>query len=275
MFKLGADPELFLQDRRTGEFVSAETRDGPLIPGTKAKPYEVKNGAIQVDGVAAEFNIDPSNTFEEFFGNISSVVGQMKGMIDKKREGLKLVPSPTATFNDAYFRSLPAHTLELGCEPDFNAYKNGEPNPRPQTNEAFRTGSGHIHMSWYSPGNFVDPNYKGHIEDCCIVAQQLDKYLLGASKYWDDDVKRRTLYGAPGSFRPKKYGMEYRPLSNAWLRSAETAHAVYYITLGVLRGMEQAKIDLERLYVPDDATKGIPYEVLGYVPEYFEKPKGL
>jgi hypothetical protein len=32
-----------------------------------------------------------------------------------------------------------------------------------------------------------------------------------------DDPKRRKLYGLPGEFRLPKHGIEYRPLSNAWL----------------------------------------------------------
>jgi len=268
-FKFGADPELFLKDRTTGQFISAETRDGPLIPGTKARPYAVRNGAVQVDGVAAEFNIDPTDNFEQFFTNITSVVGQMKDMIIRKNPNASLVPTPTARFDKRYFDSLPAHTLELGCEPDFNAYKEGQANPRPQTTEPFRTGSGHVHISWLSEGNYADPNYKGHIADCCLVAQQLDKYLLGLSKSWDDDNIRRTLYGAPGSFRPKKYGMEYRPLSNAWLRNKDTIHKVFYTTLGVLRGLDSAKLDLEHKFAATTKPEEHMYPVLSFVPEYY------
>src|SRR6185369_6959931 len=32
-----------------------------------------------------------------------------------------------------------------------------------------------------------------------------------------DNPKRRRLYGLPGEFRLPKHGIEYRPLSNAWL----------------------------------------------------------
>jgi hypothetical protein len=54
-FKIGADPEFFLRDKATGKFVSAHG----LIPGTKRQPMKVDKGAVQVDGMALEFNIDP------------------------------------------------------------------------------------------------------------------------------------------------------------------------------------------------------------------------
>jgi hypothetical protein len=68
MILIGADPELFVFTR-SGKPVSAHD----LIPGTKYEPHEVGNGAVQVDGVAAEFNIDPAANEDEFFFNIAFV----------------------------------------------------------------------------------------------------------------------------------------------------------------------------------------------------------
>lgn len=228
----GADPELFLQNKR-GEFVSAETKDGPLIPGTKAQPYKVKGGAIQVDGVACEFNIDPANTFEEFFGNIYSVLGDLNKRIKKVDPGLKLVPQPTAWFSERYFSELTEKTRELGCEPDFSAYTM-EPNPRPQTDKPFRTGSGHIHIGWTNDQN---PHSQGHMLDCQMVVRELDRYLYPLSLTWDADKERQELYGKPGSFRPKPFGVEYRPLSNAWLKSKLTIFNVYSVTQAVVQSL--------------------------------------
>ncbi len=274
-FKIGADPELFLKkwsDRlNKWYYVSAETSDGPLIPGTKKDPYKVRKGAIQVDGVAAEFNIDPAKDMGEFINNISTVVRELKVRLDPKQ--IKLDPVPTATFRKKYFEELPDKVKELGCEPDFNANKDGQANPRPTTDKPFRTGSGHIHLGWYSPQNFVDPHYTGHIKDCCLVVKELDKYLLFASKDWDKDETRRSLYGAPGSFRPKPFGVEYRPLSNAWLKTPETVQTVYMIALGVIRGIDSGKFHIEReplTPVKDQSNTKIALRHLSqYLPEYF------
>jgi hypothetical protein len=239
-YLIGADPELFL--KKNNRFISVEDNNGPLIPGNKKSPYKVDGGAIQVDGVAAEFNINPSDNFNSFYKNIKDVVSCMRERLKNKDPEITLSATPTATFDRDYFFNLPKHTLELGCEPDYNAYNNGEPNPRPQTTEPFRTGSGHIHIGWT---NGMDPFSRGNMLDCCLVVKQLDKYLLKASLDWDTDNRRRKLYGAPGSFRPKSYGVEYRPASNAWLNSPISVQAVFYITLGVMRSVEKASFNLD------------------------------
>ena len=55
---VGADPELFLRDKKTGQLVAADINQ---IKGTKVTPYKVECGAVQVDGAAGEFNIDPAS----------------------------------------------------------------------------------------------------------------------------------------------------------------------------------------------------------------------
>ena len=267
--KIGADPELFVKFGK--DFISVEDNRGPLIPGTKAQPYEVKGGAIQVDGVAAEFNVNPSTTFKAFYGNTKSVLKDLQARMKKHNKKLSLAPVPTAFFKQDYFDQLPEHVKVLGCDPDFDAYQDGAPNPRPQTDKPFRTGSGHFHIGWYSPASHVDPFYQGHIEDCCLVAKQLDKYFLEAAKDWDKDKTRMELYGKPGTFRPKPYGMEYRAPSNAWLSSYESLRAAYYITLGVVRGMDSVELNL------NDDTKGygdthserVISKLAKYIPEVY------
>ena len=240
MFKIGADPELFL--RRTTEkgykkFVSAETEEGPIIPGTKANPFKVPGGAIQVDGVAAEFNVNPADNYEEFFDNTKKVLTKLRETVKKHDKSLSLVATPTATFTAAYFNKLPKHTLMLGCEPDFNAYS-GKANDPPKTDKPFRTASGHVHIGWTNNAN---PTAEGHMMDCILVVKELDRYLHYASLDWDKDNKRRQLYGKIGAFRPKPYGLEYRVLSNAWLRSVDTIRTVYDITTKVMQSIDSGK----------------------------------
>ena len=72
---VGADPELFLA--KNGQFVSAHN----LLPGTKYEPFPVKSGAIQVDGMAAEFNIDPVENEDSFLSSLETVLTQLKSMV--------------------------------------------------------------------------------------------------------------------------------------------------------------------------------------------------
>lgn len=202
-FTIGADPEFFVA--RGGKPVSAHG----LIPGNKKNPMKVNKGAVQVDGMALEFNIDPAATQDEFVNNLDVVLKTILGMVP----GYEMFDQPVAEFGRIYIQKQPEEAKMLGCEPDYNAYT-ADVNPRPDAETPFRTASGHIHIGWT---NGVDPYDPGHFEACCTLSKMLDLRLGVPSLAWDKDKKRRQLYGQAGCFRPKPYGMEYRVLSNAWL----------------------------------------------------------
>jgi hypothetical protein len=203
----GADPELFVLNP-DGEFVSAEG----LIPGTKDKPYKVEGGAVQVDGVAAEFNIDPVTTFNDFKKNIHVVRKQLDAMLPK---GYTTVPVPTAKFTENQWAKVPPQSKVLGCSPDFNAWTK-KVNPSPRGEEGVRHAGGHIHIGWTNGATLADESYSNA---CVDLVRQLDWYLAGWSLFHDGGVERRTAYGKAGSMRFKPYGVEYRTLSNFWLKS--------------------------------------------------------
>jgi hypothetical protein len=234
-FKVGADPEFFVM--KDGKPVSAYG----LIPGTKEAPYVVPKGAVQVDGMALEFNILPSSSFTEFDNNMTSVMQSLMSMIPGYEVFAEQVclagqtitlPSSVAHFGEAYIESQCDEAKELGCMPDFDAYT-GEANPRPKGSTPFRTASGHVHIGWRD--KFVDPNDPGHFEACRTLAKALDIYLGMISLTWDRDKTRRQLYGKAGAFRPKPYGMEYRVLSNAWITDATLRKLVYHNTLEAVK----------------------------------------
>ncbi len=221
---IGADPELWLRDKTSGKIVSAHN----LMPGTKLEPYKVKYGAVQVDGVAAEFNIDPSYDSRTFVGYVQNVKSSILGFVGNNYE---LVEEPVALFEPGYFRGLPEVVRELGCNPDFNAWT-GQINKKPEGDHPvngnyMRTAAGHIHIGW---GQGFDPNDPTHFEDYRIIVKQLDYYLGIYSLMWDSDDRRRSMYGMAGSFRPKTYGVEYRPLSNVWLRSSKLQEWIWSAT---------------------------------------------
>jgi len=226
---VGADPELFMKNKETGEFVSAHG----LIPGTKHEPHKVPFGAVQIDGTALEFNIDPANTVEEFVHHIQAVKAQIADFVP----GYNVVAEPTAVYERTYFDwGIPGVSKELGCDPDFCAW-NLEVNPRPDPgNRPLRTAAGHIHVGWTSDMDVYD---RDHFRLCGKVARQLDYFLGIFSLKWDSDNTRRELYGKAGAFRPKPYGMEYRVLSNKWLTSEPLIRWVYNQTvMGVRLGLD-------------------------------------
>lgn len=221
-FKIGADPEFFV--KKFGKLHSAHG----LIPGTKEAPFKVPKGAVQVDGMALEFNIDPANDFTQFENNMTTVMDSIMGMIP----GYEVFVEPVADFGLDYIKAQPKEASELGCSPDFNAYTKMA-NPRPNADTPFRTASGHVHIGWTAEA--VDINNEGHLEACRALTKALDVYLGIPSLVWDNDDRRRSLYGAAGAFRPKPYGMEYRVLSNKWITSPVLRKLVYHNTMDAIK----------------------------------------
>ncbi|MDB4302054.1 hypothetical protein N9924_00655 [bacterium] len=232
---VGADPEVFMKREGKKFFQSAHGE----VPGTKDEPFVVDKGAVQVDGMALEFNIDPAKNREEFVDNLQAVMQQLGAMVPD----YELIAQPTATFTKAHMKKQPPEALDLGCEPDFNAWRNGAVNPRPDGAVNFRTGAGHIHIGWTKDVDIADPT---HMEACIWVTRQLDYYLGIPSLQFDKDTKRRKLYGKAGAFRPKSYGVEYRVLSNAWLRSPEMMNWVYDRVDQAIKAMMKGKYAFTR-----------------------------
>jgi len=205
MITVGSDPEIFVSDN-TGKIVSAHG----MIEGDKRAPFPVDKGAVQVDGMALEFNIDPSKSEREFCEYIQNVMGQLRDMIPAQHE---LEITPIANFGSEYINAQPLAAKRLGCEPDYNAYSR-RTNPKPSEESPFRTAAGHIHVGWGE--NMRGPR---HRNECCPFIKQLDLFLGVPSVLMDDCTQRREMYGKAGAFRPKTYGAEYRVLSNFWLKS--------------------------------------------------------
>ena len=112
MITIGADPELFAA--KGGQWVSAHN----LIPGTKKDPFPVEKGAVQVDGVALEFNVDPASTYEEFQSNLDSVMNTLIAMVP----GYDILMDTAIVLSTQDFKTIPQEALLIGCSPDVNAY---------------------------------------------------------------------------------------------------------------------------------------------------------
>lgn len=238
-FLIGADPELFVRDR-DNNLVSAFG----MIPGTKDCPHEVEGGAVQVDGMALEFNINPANNFKDFNKNIVGVLKQLKEMIP---EGYSFDFSPVAEFGKDYISKQPEMARELGCNPDFNAHRHG-PNEKPDGDYPFRTASGHIHIGWTAGQDIDVPE---HIEACKMAVSQLDVTVGLAARKWDRDQKRSTMYGKFGCYRPKPYGVEYRTLSNTWVDDVERRNVVFNTAMEAMEKLLSGKRLYEKYYIPD------------------------
>lgn len=237
-FTFGCDPELFIINEDTEEFVCAEG----MIPGTKEEPFKVERGAVQVDGMAAEFNIDPVDNFKDWNDSIRDVQRQLRAMLPK---GYNLVALPSVSFSKDVWDNSPSTAKMLGCSPDFNAWTGSiNPSPHDPSNPYLRTASGHIHVGWTDDADTTDIQ---HIMTCRDFVKQLDWYLGGWSLTKDKDSNRRRLYGNAGACRFKPYGVEYRVLSNFWISSAVRRKEVW-------NRLQSAIYDMRNSFLPEIAV---------------------
>lgn len=210
---VGADPEAFLFSQKDNKFVSSIG----LIGGSKREPRPIGNGcAVQEDNVAVEFNIPPADSEQAFVDslnfNLKYLEEHVKGM------GLTLAIVPSAEFTEDQLDSPAAK--EFGCEPDYCVWTKSV-NPRPRaTNTALRSAGGHIHVGF----DKAEINFE-------TVVKAMDVFVGCEMTVFDKDTKRRSLYGKPGAFRFKPYGVEYRTPSNAWLATDELKRWVYNQTM--------------------------------------------
>jgi hypothetical protein len=205
----GADPELFLRAIDTNFPVTSIG----LIGGTKKEPRQLGGGfALQEDNVTVEFNIPPAENKEKFIASIEYVLGYLRAELEPK--GLKLDISATMDFEIADLQHPQAQ--ELGCEPDTNAWT-GRNNPRPRAPETLRSSGGHLHIGYENPT----------IEVSTEIIKAHDLFCGVGSLVYDADVRRREIYGKAGACRFKGYGVEYRTLSNFWIKSPELMALMY------------------------------------------------
>lgn len=214
-FLFGADPEVFVKSK--GKAVSVYETG---LPGSKESPFKTSAGAVQQDGFAAEFNIDPvpSHDFERFNQNIVRTIADLRDQLNKDQNGkFNLAIQPVMDFDPEYMADQPDHVKELGCNPDFNAYTLKE-NPMPEGDRPFRSGAGHMHYGW---GADIPTDNEDHLAICAGFVKMLDATVGLYMTFIDREPRRRILYGKAGAFRPKPYGVEYRTPSNAWISTRD------------------------------------------------------
>ena len=197
MLTIGADPELFLKDK-SGQYKSSIG----LIGGSKEVPFPLgrQGCAVQEDNVAVEFNIPPASHMRSFVDSIQYGMDEIKKIVPD----LELAIEATAEFPEAELQTPEAKVF--GCDPDFNAWTRSK-NPRPRSmNPQLRSAGGHVHFG------YTAELAKDKLIKACDLFMGVPSVLM------DGDARRRELYGKAGAFRPTSYGVEYRVLSNFWLK---------------------------------------------------------
>lgn len=218
MITIGADPEVFLRNSETKELIPA----CGLIGGSKDKPLSLgrKGYYVQEDNVMLEFNIPPARDADDFLKHIESGLAFVGEHLGKVLPSAEFEPKAEHLWSEDKLDSEGARTF--GCSPDFDAYTQGA-RCAPITPQLLKRGAselrfagGHVHLGYENKENVPD----------FVVSAMCD--LLIGLKFVEVDrqPERRKLYGQAGRYRPTKYGIEYRTLSNFWIQDRELCHIV-------------------------------------------------
>ncbi len=208
---VGTDIEVFLKAEDV--IISAEGK----IRGSKDDPkFLEREVSLQEDNVMAEMNVKPAESSDELVENVNDAFFQLK---DHTSYDVDLKASHE--FSQNALSSEQA--LEFGCDPEKDAYGVEPEDPDPFN--PLRSCGGHIHIGYIGMEDTKEEIKRSRI----ILTKLLDLYIgipfviIGDSS----DRERSEMYGAPGRFRGKKYGLEYRTPSNFWIRDSKRIEATF------------------------------------------------
>ena len=252
-FTIAADPEMFCT--RDGGHVAVQTTG---ITGTKEKPQLLPQGGnVQRDNVAVEFAVLPAFSMTEFVQNIGDTLMDCVAALPDDVD-IDIIPS--ANFPESELTH--PECREFGCSPDYNAWtmKRNEP-PRDAAEGTFRSCGGHIHIGFISASSNVFLNDE---EGKAMTIRVMDVFLGLVATILDDSeqaVARRTLYGKAGCYRSTDYGIEYRTLSNFWIKSPALVELMYSLAKDALKIMRDNRgfeviADLGAKIIQDTITNG-------------------
>jgi hypothetical protein len=234
-FTIGCDPEFFLREKTSGKLLSAI----PYINGTKNLPFKLpRGGNIQRDNVAVEIATDPANSSENFVNNIRCTLSEAIKTLPINTE---IVALASACFDEDQLNHPEA--LAFGCDPDYDAWELKQNDHPCAVDNTFRSCGAHIHVGTDgNDGNEFLLDFEGKfrmvkVMDCVhgIISSVLDSNK--------EAIDRRQLYGKPGAHRYKDYGIEYRVLSNYWLKSPVTVMMMYSLTRDALDIVRDGKAE--------------------------------
>lgn len=239
-FTIGTDPEFFLRNPDT-KLVSAipfiKSTDGNGISvGTKENPLKLGFGVgLSFDNVALEFASPVCKNSRHF---VHSIKECFRRILKHIPANLTIDTSPAAHFERSELALEEAN--QFGCDPDYNAWTLQMNRPPDRSSfETLRSCGGHVHVGQVTGYDFLlDPYGK------IAVVQAMDIILGVVSVLLDVHPMsnhRRKLYGKAGAHRPTEYGVEYRTMSNWWLKHPTFVKLVHSLTKDALELVDEPK----------------------------------
>jgi hypothetical protein len=217
---IGSDPEGWIVNKLTGE----PTPITGLLKGSKGEPISFLPGyGYQEDNCSWEFNIPPCKTKEQFIDTFSAALEELESVLDEYI--LRITPS--IEFDSSLLTEK--SQVEIGCSEDFNAYTYDVETIPNLAITGKRFAGGHIHIG------YNNPNW----EKSVLLCKHFDVYLGLLAVLLDNDTERKAIYGTPGRHRIKDYGIEYRTLSNFWIKSPELIALIWDQAIAAIKNCNE------------------------------------
>lgn len=220
----GADPELFLQ--RNGKILGSEK----VIPPQGLKSGTYSNALVIRDGVQVELNPYPSTNFRVLGRSIEIALELLQVHLRKLNEGVSINWQEVVEVEQEELDSLSPQSSLLGCAPSKNWYGIYKISDEAKKSRV-RSAGGHLHIGLkrnydaplaklYKDREDLVPFFDIFVGNTCVL---LDRDPLAST--------RRQVYGRAGEYRDENvadvetgtvaphHGIEYRTLSNFWLRN--------------------------------------------------------
>lgn len=206
--QFGCDPEFFIREIKTKKVITADK----LLP-SKNKKLKIVQGQAFFDGVQAEMNVNSASCREYLQDNIFYNLKAIQKHINKKGKKYQLWCTSTTRVTQKDLMNADPECRVFGCAPSKNAY-GSKKIKLDGSKHLYRYAGGHIHLG-YKPKTTKDAEE---------LVKVLDRILGITSILLDNDgaaIRRRKYYGMAGEYRTPAHGIEYRTLSNFWIRAPE------------------------------------------------------
>lgn len=228
---MGSDPEFFVEMAREG------TRE--VVPAFEVYPRKSLDASIFWDGFQGEFTVESSHCLELLSVSVKSQLEKALRwasartyQIDPARPlagqvKASILPRSVISLTEKELVEASDEQVALGCKPSENVYGMQGlriSNPR---DLRYRFAGGHVHLGFQYP--YLNRHMLVEAVKCMDMLAGIPSVVMAQD--WDDPIRRR-FYGQAGEFRTPKHGLEYRTLSNFWLREPAMLHLI----VGLVRG---------------------------------------
>jgi hypothetical protein len=218
--QLGCDPEFFFA--QDGKVIGAEkvlpsngilAAEKQRVSGAGAGGIWDNPKAFVLDGVQVELNPKPTYCRAHIGNQLRVAFIALKEHLNKVGEGkIKASFSSVIEIDQRELDGLSEKAKVFGCAPSLNQYDKGATVSVDAATYLKRSAGGHIHLGLEE---YLKPLH-------ARLVPLMDIIVGNTCVMIDRDPEaatRRLHYGRAGEHRLPKHGLEYRTLSNFWLRS--------------------------------------------------------